>query len=50
MNEELNKEKEELLTTVGSLRENLNKAAVTQQEMEALKDNSMETIAQVQSI
>ncbi len=47
MNEELTKERDQLLTTVESLREKLNKTTATQQEIEAQRDNALENISQV---
>lgn len=47
MNEELTKERDQLLTTVEGLREKLNKATATQQEIEAQRDSALENISQV---
>lgn len=47
MNQELTKERDDLLTTVESLREKLNKAIATQQEIEAQRDSASENISQV---
>lgn len=49
MNEELTKERDQLLTTVESLREKLNKSNATQQEVEAQKESALENISQVNS-
>ncbi|XP_031166935.1 cilia- and flagella-associated protein 58 [Sander lucioperca] len=48
MNQELTKERDDLLTTVESLREKLNKAIATQQEIEAQRDSASENISQLQ--
>lgn len=45
--EELTKERDELLTEVVTLRNNLTKATASQQEMEVQKEKAMETISQV---
>ena len=47
MVEEMTKEKEQLLTTVESLREKLNKAITAQQEVEAQRESAVENISQV---
>lgn len=47
MNEELTKEKDELLSTAEGLRERLNKAIATQQEIEAQHESASEIISQV---
>lgn len=47
MNEELSEERNGLLSTVESLREKLNKAIASQQEIEAQRDRASENIAQV---
>lgn len=47
MNEELTKERDELLTTTEGLREKLNKATATHQEIEAQRDSAFESISQV---
>ncbi|CAB1344740.1 unnamed protein product [Coregonus sp. 'balchen'] len=46
--EELTKERDELLTEVVTLRNNLTKATASQQEMEVKKEKAMETISQLQ--
>ncbi|XP_006630821.2 cilia- and flagella-associated protein 58 [Lepisosteus oculatus] len=46
--EDLTKERDELLTEVVNLRESLTKATAKQQEIEALKEKSFETISQLQ--
>ncbi|XP_044226568.1 fasciculation and elongation protein zeta-1 isoform X2 [Thunnus albacares] len=48
MNEEVTKERDQLLTTVESLREKLNKVIATQQEVEAQKESALENISQLQ--
>uniref|UniRef100_A0A3Q1J0C3 Cilia- and flagella-associated protein 58 central coiled coil domain-containing protein n=1 Tax=Anabas testudineus TaxID=64144 RepID=A0A3Q1J0C3_ANATE len=48
MNEELTKERDELLTTTEGLREKLNKATATHQEIEAQRDSAFESISQLQ--
>lgn len=50
MNDELTKERDQLLTTVESLREKLNKATTTYQEIEAQRDSAFETISQVHPV
>lgn len=47
MNEELTKERDQLLTTVEGLREKLNKATATHQEIEAQRGRAFESISQV---
>ncbi len=47
MSEELTKERDQLLTTMEGLREKLNKATTTQQEIEAQRDTALENISQV---
>lgn len=47
MNEELTKERDQLLTTVEDLREKLNKAIATQQEIETQRDAATGSISQV---
>lgn len=47
MNEELTKERNQLLATVEVLREKLNKATTTQQEIEAQRQSALENISQV---
>lgn len=47
MNEELTKERGQLLTTVEDLREQLNKSNITLQEIEAQKESAMKNISQV---
>lgn len=47
MNEELTKERDQLLITMEGLREKLNKAVITQQEIEAQRDSALENISQV---
>lgn len=47
MNEELTKERDRLLTSVGSLRDKLNKATATQQDMEAQRQSALQNISQV---
>lgn len=47
MNEELTKERDQLLTTVEGLREKLNKATATHQEIEVQRDRAFESISQV---
>lgn len=47
VNEELTKERDQLLSNVEGLREKLNKAAETQQEIEAQRDSALENISQV---
>lgn len=47
MNEELTKERDQLLTTVEDLREKLNKAIATQQEIETQRDAATGNISQV---
>lgn len=47
MNEELTQERDQLLTTVEELREKLNKATATQQEIETQRDTASENISQV---
>lgn len=46
-NEELTKERDQLSTTAESLREKLNGANATQQEIEAQRENALENISQV---
>ncbi|XP_069021148.1 cilia- and flagella-associated protein 58 [Embiotoca jacksoni] len=48
MNEELTKERDQLLTTVEGLREKLNTATATQQEVEAQRESASENISQLQ--
>ncbi|XP_040006991.1 cilia- and flagella-associated protein 58 [Xiphias gladius] len=48
MNEELTKERNQLLATVEVLREKLNKATTTQQEIEAQRQSALENISQLQ--
>lgn len=47
MNEELAKERDQLLTNAEGLREKLNKATAIQQEVEAQRDTALENISQV---
>lgn len=47
MNKDLTKERDQLLTTVEDLREKLNKAITTQQEIETQRDAALENISQV---
>lgn len=47
MIEEMTKERDQLMTTVEDLRENLNKATVTQQEIETQKEAAVENISKV---
>ncbi|KAJ4929733.1 hypothetical protein JOQ06_018755, partial [Pogonophryne albipinna] len=48
INEELNVERDELLTTVEALRGKLNKAITVEQEMEARREQASENISQLQ--
>ncbi|CAB1442027.1 unnamed protein product [Pleuronectes platessa] len=48
MNEELTKDRNQLLTSVEGLREKLNKATVTQQEIEAQRQSAIENLSQLQ--
>ncbi|XP_023121554.1 cilia- and flagella-associated protein 58 [Amphiprion ocellaris] len=48
MNEELTKERDQLLSTAEGLREKLNKANTTQQEIEAQRESALENISQLQ--
>ncbi|XP_069395852.1 cilia- and flagella-associated protein 58 isoform X2 [Paralichthys olivaceus] len=48
MNEELTKERNQLLMSVEGLREKLNKATVTQQEIEAQRQSAVENMSQLQ--
>uniref|UniRef100_A0A8C4GHZ6 Cilia- and flagella-associated protein 58 central coiled coil domain-containing protein n=1 Tax=Dicentrarchus labrax TaxID=13489 RepID=A0A8C4GHZ6_DICLA len=48
MNEELTKERDQLLTNVEGLREKLNKATAVQQDIEAQRDTALENISQLQ--
>ncbi|XP_034745536.1 cilia- and flagella-associated protein 58 [Etheostoma cragini] len=48
MNQELTKERDDLLRTTEALREKLNKAIATQQEIEAQRDSASENISQLQ--
>ncbi|XP_076017313.1 cilia- and flagella-associated protein 58 [Genypterus blacodes] len=47
-NEELTKERDQLLTTAESLREEINGANATQQEIEAQRENALDNITQLQ--
>lgn len=47
MSEEVTKERDQLLTTVEHLREKLNKAITTQQEVEAQRESALDNISQV---
>lgn len=47
MNKDLTKARDQLLTTVEDLREKLNKAITTQQEIETQRDAAFEDISQV---
>lgn len=47
MSKDLTKERDQLLTTVEDLREKLNKAITTQQEIETQRDAALEKISQV---
>lgn len=49
MIDELTKERDKLLTTAEGLREKLNKAIATQQEIEAKRERAMESISQVKA-
>lgn len=49
MIDELTKERDKLLTTAEGLREKLNKAIATQQEIEAKRERAMENISQVKA-
>lgn len=49
MIDELTKERDQLLTTAEGLREKLNKAIATQQEIEARRERAMENISQVKA-
>ncbi|KAG7224645.1 hypothetical protein INR49_011398 [Caranx melampygus] len=48
LNEELTDERDQLLTTVGSLRDKLNKATATQQDMEDQRQSALQNISQLQ--
>uniref|UniRef100_A0A3Q3KUX6 Cilia and flagella associated protein 58 n=1 Tax=Mastacembelus armatus TaxID=205130 RepID=A0A3Q3KUX6_9TELE len=48
INEELTKERDQLLTTVEALREKLSKATATHQEIEAQRESALENISQLQ--
>ncbi|XP_068457402.1 cilia- and flagella-associated protein 58 [Clinocottus analis] len=48
MNKELSEERDQLMSTVEGLREKLNKATVTQQEIEAQRDHASENLSQLQ--
>lgn len=47
MNEELTKERDQLLIAAEGLRETLNKATAAHQEIEAQRDSAFENISQV---
>lgn len=49
MNEELTTERNQLMKNVEGLREKLNQATATQQEIEAQRDAALENISQVKT-